>query len=114
MDDSRSAAPCLDAVVIEEIRALSESGEDVLSEVVGLFMTHAPVQVAQLDEAITARDVALAARLAHRLKGTALGLGARRMASVCAAMELAADEQAVERLESFSPELSSVFASTCD
>jgi HPt (histidine-containing phosphotransfer) domain-containing protein len=90
MMDPASPSSCLDAAVVAEIRALSGPGEDVLAEVLALFIADVPQQLAGLRAALHAQDATTARQIAHRLKGTALGIGARQMGSVCALVENAA------------------------
>ena len=61
-----------------------------------VFMEEVPDQVAALDVAIAARDPETVRRIAHRLRGSALALGAGRMAQVCAAIEYASRDGAID------------------
>jgi len=88
---------CLDATVLADIRALSGPGEDLLAEVVKLFVADVPDQLVTLRAALDARDAVAARRIAHRLKGSALATGARRLAAACASVEDAAREGDVDR-----------------
>ena len=76
--------PILDAATIGGLQAL---GADILGEIFELFAVDAPARLARLENAIQSgsRDAVL--REAHGLKGTALGVGAARMATLCAAIE---------------------------
>ena len=87
----------IDRSVLDEIRALGGPGDDLLSEVIGVFLAEGPGQVRSVNEALASRDAAAIQRAAHRLKGSALGLGARRLAALVAAVELAARAGDVER-----------------
>jgi HPt (histidine-containing phosphotransfer) domain-containing protein len=90
----------IDRSVLDEIRALGGPGDDLLSEVIGVFLAEAPGQVRSVNEALAARDTAAIQRAAHRLKGSALGVGARQLAALVAAVELAARTGDVERATS--------------
>jgi two-component system, sensor histidine kinase and response regulator len=90
----------IDRSVLDEIRALGGPGDDLLSEVIGVFLAEAPGQVRGVNEALAARDTAAIQRAAHRLKGSALGVGARQLAALVAAVELAARTGDVERATS--------------
>jgi len=65
-------------------------GEDVLAEVLALFIADVPQQLAGFARRSGRQDAITTRQIAHRLKGTALGVGARQMASVCALVENAA------------------------
>jgi len=93
-------AGCLDPTVLADIRALSAPGEDLLADVVRLFVADVPDQLRTLRHALDGRDAAAARRTAHRLKGSALAAGARQLAAVCAAVEDAAREGDVDRAAS--------------
>jgi len=80
----------LDQGVLAELRALSGAGQDLLAEVVGVFVDEAPRQIQALQAALAGGDAALVLRAAHRLKGSANGVGARAMGDVAAAIESAA------------------------
>jgi HPt (histidine-containing phosphotransfer) domain-containing protein len=84
-----NASP-LDPAVIAELRALSGPGEDLLAEIAGVFAEDTPPQIEALRAALAGGDAALAQRVAHRLKGTANGVGARAMGDVAAGVESAA------------------------
>ena len=88
---------CLDPTVVAEIRALSSPGEDVLAEIVGIFLADVPQQFQGLRAALAAGDLETTRQIAHRLRGTALGTGARRLADVCALVENAARDGDLDR-----------------
>jgi hypothetical protein len=54
--------------------------------VVRLFAADVPVQLVALHSAFTRSDVAAVRLVSHRVKGTALGSGARQLAETCGAM----------------------------
>lgn len=90
-------APVLDVSVIETIRSLGMPGEpDVFAEIVQLFLADVPAQLSSLTTAIAAGDAGAAWPIAHRLRGSALEVGAIRMAPVCGAIELAARAGSLE------------------
>ena len=80
----------LDSAVLAELRSLSGPGEDLLADVVAVFREDAPRQIRDVQAALAAGDVTAVQRTAHRLKGTANGVGARAMGHVAAAIESAA------------------------
>ena len=88
MAGERSA--CLDRSVLAELRALGGEDDDLVAEVVRLFAADVPVQLEALENAFAQGDAAGVRQVAHRLKGTGLGSGARQMADTCGAIEAAA------------------------
>lgn len=96
MSDPITASEHLDASVLADIRALGVAGEDVLGKVMRIFLADVPIQLTALTTAIEACDGEATWRVAHRLKGTALGMGAWRMANICATVECAARAQTLD------------------
>ena len=81
----------LDVSVAADIRALGGPGEpDVFSEVARLFLADVPIHLSALGAAIAADEKESVQKIAHRLRGGALEIGAVRMAPVGAAIERAA------------------------
>jgi HPt (histidine-containing phosphotransfer) domain-containing protein len=101
----------IDRSVLDEIRALGGPGDDLLSEVIGVFLAEGPGQVRSVTEALAARDAAAIQRAAHRLKGSALGVGARQLADLAGAVEVAARAVDVERAISAGTGLDAAFES---
>ena len=112
MSDPISASEHLDASVLADIRALAISGEDVLAEVMDIFLADVPIQLRALTSASEACDGEATWRVAHRLKGTALGMGAWRMANICATVECAARGQAFAGVAAGIGELVTEFEAT--
>jgi HPt (histidine-containing phosphotransfer) domain-containing protein len=73
-----------------ELRNQTFGDEELLREVVGLFVLQTPSLVAALEAA----GGAARADVAHRLKGTALALGARALADAAARIEADPDDEA--------------------
>ena len=74
-----------------------------------MFLADGPGQVRSVNEALASRDAAAIQRAAHRLKGSALGVGARQLAALVAAVELAARAGDVERATSARAGLDAAF-----
>ena len=87
----------LDVSVMAAIRALGDPGEpDVYAEVAHLFLVDVPIHLSALGAAIATADSESVWQIAHRLRGSALEMGAVRMAPVCAAIEHAARAGSLE------------------
>ena len=107
MAGERSA--CLDRSVLAELRALGGEDDDLLGEVVRLFAADVPVQLEALEKAFVQGDAAGVRQVAHRLKGTGLGSGARQMADTCGAIEAAAAAGDLDTARQASRPLAKVF-----
>jgi two-component system, sensor histidine kinase and response regulator len=78
----------LDRSVLAGLRELQEEGEpDILNELIELFLTDVPPQLAALREAVEAGDAHSVERIAHTLKGSCGNMGAVRMEAICAELE---------------------------
>ena len=69
------------------------------------FLTQLPQQLDGIETAVRLRDSELLRHLAHRLRGSALNLGALRFADVALAVESHADADAAENAERLLPQL---------
>jgi HPt (histidine-containing phosphotransfer) domain-containing protein len=102
-----STVPILDGSVLSEIQTL---GPDVVAEIVDLFLADVPGRLVKLQHAIDDRSLDLVLLEAHALKGSALGIGASRLASLCAAIEHDARDGHLDRAAARSAELNPQFA----
>jgi len=112
MIDSVMPSEHLDRSILDDIRALNTPDEDVLGEVISLYVADVPHQLSALAAAIAARQIEVVRQIAHRLKGSSLGVGASRMANLCSLIEWAARDQAIEAAAVQAGELAAAFAST--
>ena len=82
------ALPALDPAVIEALRQLNEEGHpDVVTEVLGLFLTEAPSRLDAVEAAVRDRDASALRRSAHTLKGASGAIGATALQTACRALE---------------------------
>jgi PAS domain S-box-containing protein len=78
----------LDRTIINGLKELREPGQpDPLRELVELFLKDALPRLQQMEAAAAAGDLPKLAAATHTLKGSASNLGARRLSSLCAALE---------------------------
>jgi HPt (histidine-containing phosphotransfer) domain-containing protein len=95
----RSPAPsvvdALDRETIQTLRSLAQTssapGENLLGELVELFVRDAAVRIDVVERAWRDGRAAEAARAAHTLKGAALQIGARNVVTDAVAIERAAN-----------------------
>ncbi len=113
----------LDQNAIQILSELSEQTDrNLVGEVINLFSEHSPAQLKQLSDAIAEQNFEQTYMTAHRLKGAALNVGAKRVAELCRLIEEAARNDVIlldawEELQSVFPETlrllkSEVLAST--
>lgn len=78
----------IDAETIDALRSLQEEGEDdLLVELIDLFLQDAPARIVAIRAAVEAADWVRLAERAHSLKGSCGSLGAVQMAVLCARLE---------------------------
>ncbi len=73
-----------------ELRSQTFGDHELLRDVVSLFLQQTPSLVAALE----ASGSAARAEIAHRLKGSALALGARALADIASRIEMQPDDSA--------------------
>jgi histidine phosphotransfer protein HptB len=81
----------------EPLSELQRLGPDVVAEIFDLFVGDVPNRLVTLQRAIEERSLDAILREAHGLKGSALGVGATRLAHLCAAIEGDAREGQLDR-----------------
>ncbi len=66
---------------IQALRDLSPEGDaEFLKELIGIYLTDTPKQLAQLEEAIARQDAGMVVRSAHTMKGSSGNFGAQEFA----------------------------------
>ena len=104
---TETAFPVLDESVLSELQTL---GADVVAEIFALFVTDVPTRLAKLQQAIDTRSGDAVLREAHGLKGSALAVGAARLANLCLAIEHDAREGQLDQAAARSVGLDAAFA----
>ena len=107
MRSAEYAVPVLDESMLSELQRL---GPDVVAEIFDLFVGDVPNRLVTLQRAIEERSLDAILREAHGLKGSALGVGATRLAHLCAAIEGDAREGQLDRAAARSARLEGEFA----
>ena len=107
MNSPGASVPVLDTVVLTELEVL---GADMVGEIVGLFVADVPQRLAKLHDAIAEQSQDAILREAHGLKGSALAVGAARLAGLCAAIEHDARAGLLDRVVAQWPNLEPEFA----
>jgi PAS domain S-box-containing protein len=106
--------PELDADVLEELREFAPSnGRDPYVDLLNVFLTDAPQRMDALREAITRRDAEGTMRIAHLIKGSVGGMGARRLAAVFGQLEDQGRNGVMDRAEATYLEAAAKFSAVC-
>lgn len=88
----------LDAAAIARLRHLAETvaqpGEDLIGQLVGIFVNDSRTRFAELAAAWRRGDSAVACRAAHTIKGSAANLGAQRVVLLGRAIEQLCHDEA--------------------
>lgn len=84
----------IDGTVLESLVELG--GPDLLKELIELFCTDAPSQMADLADAVSQGDASRVASVAHSLKSSCANLGAMRLAELTKELETAGRSGAIE------------------
>jgi|AFSR01.1.fsa_nt_gi HPt (histidine-containing phosphotransfer) domain-containing protein len=79
----------LDAETIATLKALDD-GDGFFAEMVNTFLANAAQTFEQLQAAQAANDICALERAAHKLRGAASTIGARKLMTMCEALEHAA------------------------
>ena len=93
----------LDHEVIADLNELCrDTGDDVISALLRIFFDEMPQRLSAMREFARDSNLTELSCAAHRLKGSAASIGARRLAGICAALEssgaLLASQSALEGL----------------
>ena len=93
--------PLVDRKRIDELSLMDDDGS-FLRELVDLFAQDSESSLKEIQSSLAAGDQANVKKLAHRLKGSALSIGASRLGALASEIELAPEEDlmsdAVEQL----------------
>jgi len=83
----RENKPVLDRSVLEELRQFSDQEQDLVQELVTIFLADSPMQLLALQDALRDSNWAEVERRSHRLKGSAGSIGATRLREICEQLE---------------------------
>jgi HPt (histidine-containing phosphotransfer) domain-containing protein len=79
----------VEQAAIDRLLGIARRSDDhtFLPHVIGLYLEHTPPLIINLATALQARDLLLAGRVAHRIKGSSISVGASAMAAMCGQIE---------------------------
>jgi CheY-like chemotaxis protein len=104
-DEELTPRPPVDLSRLQELLDLGAEAAPLVERAIENFLTQLPQQLDGIETAVRLRDSELLRQLAHRLRGSALNLGALRFADVALAVESHADADAAENAERLLPQL---------
>ena len=87
----------IDHSVLEQIRAIEPPGEDLVGNIIQLFIDESARLRKCLAEAVNDGDCAAVQKYAHSLKSCSANVGALQVASLSHAMESAGRDQEIPR-----------------
>jgi HPt (histidine-containing phosphotransfer) domain-containing protein len=80
----------IDVAALDELRDLGDSvGQDLLSDLIELFVQDTERLLTQLRDAAGTGDIAAVGQIAHNIKGSSGQLGARQLVASCGRLESA-------------------------
>jgi CheY-like chemotaxis protein/HPt (histidine-containing phosphotransfer) domain-containing protein len=100
----------VDHSIIDELRGMDAEGSDMLTELIDLFLEHAPQRIAQIQQFIA--DPQKMSFHAHALKSMSVSLGAVRIAELCDKIAEMADSGNEAIAARLAQELERTFART--
>lgn len=95
--------PWLDEEILGQLRRVG--GEDLIQELMRLFITHAPERVRRARRALARGDLERAAKAVHSLRSASATLGARELADSLRGIESAAERGDAETVGRGWPEV---------
>ena len=97
--NSQHSDPAIDEKVLENIRSLSgEGNENLLSQIVEIFINDTPQQIDNLHHALTQKESHKVKTIAHSLKSGCANLGAMRLSSLFKDLEIQATENNLDNM----------------
>ena len=104
----------IDLQVLQALEELSSSGDDsLIPELVQIFKDTTPPLFEEIDHAINAKEVTKLTRLAHRIKGSASNIGAKKIADICSELERNAHKNTVSENSNLLKDLQLSFHASC-
>ena len=89
---SSAKEPLIDPATLAALRALDDGGDALLARLIPVYLECAATLLATIATAVTTRDAKALQAAAHRLKGSAAGVGARDVMALSRELERAAKE----------------------
>ena len=90
-DNNHETIPTIDDTALDNIRSLStDSHENILSQIIDIFIQDTPQQISNLGQALRENDINRVKSIAHSLKSGCANLGAMKLSAMLKTLELKA------------------------
>jgi HPt (histidine-containing phosphotransfer) domain-containing protein len=109
-----SSEPVINPEAIQALRDLSPDGEEFLNELITIYLTDTPKQLAQLEEALSRQDTAVVVRAAHTIKGSSGNFGAEAFAGLAKEIEAHGKANNLPAAAALLPEFKNRFGKVAD
>lgn len=104
--------PIIDPAIVQGLRnELGDDAQAVIDDIVAGFRADGAEQVVAVGEAVDAPELA---KRAHKLRGSALNLGAARLAALCGRIEAEAKAGRLAESRALVPGVAPLFTATCE
>ena len=104
----------IDSKTLESLRELDGgNGEDLVGELIDIFLEQAPQRVDGIKKAIAAADARSLSSQAHSLKGSAANFGADALTAICQRFETGGRKGSLGELRALLPDLDREFQAVC-
>jgi len=92
MNEPDAALESIDFSYLDQLRSLQrEDGPNIAVSVIQIFLKNAPGHISTLRELARSADYVGAGRMAHKIKSTALNVGAKKLVSYLTLLEAASE-----------------------
>jgi HPt (histidine-containing phosphotransfer) domain-containing protein len=95
----------LDQKAIEDLRALNPDDPSFLCELIQIYLSDSPQQIAEIEDSLEKGDAPRLTRAAHSLKGSSANFGAGQLRALCEKIEHLGREAAFGEIPPQLPEL---------
>jgi signal transduction histidine kinase/CheY-like chemotaxis protein/HPt (histidine-containing phosphotransfer) domain-containing protein len=112
-ESSLTPIPVLDAQILGDLRQLGEGQPNLVRQLLGLFQSEVPRQLASMAAAVASGDAGQLRATAHSVKGAAANLGALELSRLCADLEKLGRAGTVEGAAELLPRLEPAFQAVC-
>lgn len=86
-------SPAIERDALESLALLADEGEDLVGEILDLFLEDSNERMRAMTDAVRAKDPEEAARAAHAMKSSSRNVGARALSELCRQIESGARDQ---------------------
>lgn len=112
-NNNNSDEPILINAPLDEMQQLSaESGAELVSQIINLYLQHSPELISQIEQAVSSNNNEGAFKAAHSLKSSSGNIGAKRMQSIAQRIEQLGRDENISEAGNVSTLLQSVFDTT--